>query len=231
MGPALYRSLQSLMRWIAYSAVFVFALNQAVFGIPTFQPDWQWAGVCSAQCSFVQCSFVPIVSSRILMWRGISDWKMYGFKSVFYPGSLHCYSSAYFPDLCERNFDFNIQFIGERPYKCTDNECGQSFSTQTILNNHRLTHLGYFIFIFTILYFLQKQIEQNNFQLYAHTCAIFATNDLRKGVSLTPIFLSFTQVFRLLSYHISNTLFSSNLKYLQSIYADPQAWWKVIMIR
>ena len=136
----------------------------------------------------------------------------------FYPSSLHYNRSPLFFDLCERNFDFNGQFIGERPYKCT--ECGRSFSTQTILNNHRLTHLGYF-FIFTILYFLQKQMN-NNFQLYARTCAIFATNDLRKGVSLRPIFLSFTQVFRLLSYHISNTLFSSNLKYLQNICADLQ---------
>ena len=67
--------------------------------------------------------------------------------------------------LREKNFDFNIKFIGERPYKCS--LCELAFSTQTILTNHRLTHTGYFMFI---LYFLQSKSSNYFLGERPHVC-------------------------------------------------------------
>ena len=39
--------------------------------------------------------FGAIVLAWSLMWRGISDWKMYGFKSGFYHSSLYYHRSLY----------------------------------------------------------------------------------------------------------------------------------------
>ena len=65
MGPALYRSLQSLMRWIAYSAVFIFALNDGLAknGNGMWLENW----------------FDPEVWCYSAFW--CSGWKMSGFRS------------------------------------------------------------------------------------------------------------------------------------------------------